>query len=201
MKTLNNKNFLIFVLIIFIIMTSILGSMTAVNINKINNTNAKIDVIEKKNKVSENKAIRLQNLKKDISEYEIKVDKIKNNPSSLKEGVENVLNKFCEIMTYKAKETTPESIKKQLLSCVTKECLDTQVSEMFLFSENPAFLVKRTLTSISYDGYNDKKPHILAKVLYKTGVETGTEFYDCVLKFNKSVNAYYISNISVMDTN
>jgi cell division protein FtsL len=201
MKTLNNKKFLIFVIVVMLGFTTFFGTLAVQNYSKATSVENKIEKLEEK--VSESKSVRLQNYKKQIADYENKKEQYNSKTEQLKSNVENVLNNFCKIMTYDATYDNlyvAEDVKKDVLSCITQQCFDEQVSKQFLFKTGVRYFVTRKLSTIFYDEFDETNPHVLALVRYRNNIASGTEFYDCTLEYDDSVKSYYISSIDVIKT-
>lgn len=202
MKTINDKKFLVFFIVSMLVLSTIFGAFTINNYKKANYIDKKIQALQEKTKIPENKAIRLQSYKKEIAEYENRIAQSKNDYDSLNNGVENTVKRFCDIMTYKTtrenKKTIAASLKSELLTCVTKDCLDNQISNLFVFKDSEGYYAERKLTSVAYSDYNKNNPHILAVISYRTRAIAGTEYCDCIMTYDNSVKAYYISDMKLI---
>lgn len=187
-----------------VILSVVFSYLAIKDYSKANDIDYKMQTMKKQMSVSEKKAINLQSYKEKIADYENKITRAKSDYDSINNDVENTIKKFCDIMSYKVtndnKDTEADAVKNRLKSCVTKYCIDRQVSNLFVFNKTPGYFVNRELISVSYSNYDKNKLHVLAEISFRSVVDVGTEYCDCILTYDDNVKAYYISNMELIKT-
>ena len=195
-----NKKMLVFVIACSIVISSVFGFFTYQSYKFSETLKIRITEGQKKAKqyaISYEDGVLMDSIKDEITDYENKIEAASGVDSQTETSIRVIIENLCRTLSYKASKIKGSKIKTSLSEYFTKECYESQLDKAFVFSDHRAYKIKRELNTIMLSK-DSSSLRGLAIVDYTDRNTHGREYIDCEFYYDKSTNAYYISDINIV---
>ena len=199
MKIFDNKRLLAFIIIVCAILTVAFVFTSCKNYFKSSEYNYKY-LAEKeyadKHKLSYSDAELMKSIQLEINEINKKSEELCSVDSQTQASIKVLVEKLCDTLSYNAKTFKGSKVKALLSEYFTRDCL-TNIDEQFVFSDHEAYRIQREVETIMLSR-SGATINGLIIADYTDRNSSGKEYMDCRFYYDKSTNAYYISDINVI---
>ena len=195
----DNKRFLMFIITVSVILTVTFAFSSCKNYLESGEYRHKVlaeNIYADEHKLSYSDAELMKSIQSEINETNRKIEALNSVDSQTRASIKVLMEDLCGTLSYKAKSFKGSKVKASLTEYFTEDCLKN-IDDQFVFSDHPAYRIKRQLKDIVFSK-SDSAIKCLAIVEYTDRNDSGKEYLDCSFSYNKSIDSYYISDISVV---
>ena len=197
---LNNKKYLITVIAVMLVISTVFLYITFQNEKEIKSVQTII--AQQETKATEKPMTKTEKKLMELYNYQINNIKGKIGLSEKDKQVKNQLrdtvSNVCRLLTFEIENVDVAQLKKDINKYVTDNCKDKFLGQVRLKKDNQVYFSDIELKDMYYTDLDEKSPKAFAIVNPCTSaVKSHTEYWELSFIYNEKVKSYYIDDIKI----